>query len=67
MDIQATKLEQVLQRIKVIFEQEEDMDFWDSLSLEDRAAIDEGLEQLKKEQYVSHESVRKKIKSRFNF
>lgn len=78
MDIQATKLEliqlmlstkkeQVLQRIKNIFEQEWDVDFWDSLSLEDQKAIDEGLEQLDKGQYISHESVRDEIKNRFNF
>ena len=78
MDIQATKLEliqlmlstkkeQVLARIKNIFEQEGDIDFWDSLNLEDQAAIDEGLDQLEKGQYISHESVRDEIKDRFNF
>lgn len=78
MDIRTTKLElmqlmlntqkeQVLQRIKDIFEQEGEVDFWDELSLEDQSAIDEGLEQLDKGQYVSHESVREEIKSRFNF
>jgi hypothetical protein len=76
MDIQTTKLElmrlvlntrkeQVLQRIMEIFEQEEEADFWDELSSEDQSAIDEGLEQLNKGQYVSHESVREEIKSRF--
>lgn len=78
MDIQATKLElmklllntqkeQVLQRIKEIFEQEEGIDFWDGLNAEDQAAINEGIEQLDKGQYVSHESVREDIKKRFNF
>lgn len=78
MDIQAKKLElmklllntqkeQVLQRIKDIFEQEEGIDFWDDLHAEDQAAINEGIEQLDKGQYVSHESVRKDIKKRFNF
>lgn len=53
MDIRTTKLElmqlmlntqkeQVLQRIKDIFEQEGEVDFWDELSLEDQSAIDEG-------------------------
>lgn len=43
------------------------MDFWEGLNAEDRAAIDEGLEQLDKGQHVSHESVREEIKNRFNF
>lgn len=78
MDIQATKLElmklllntqkeQVLQRIKEIFEQEEGIDFWDELNAEDQTAINEGIEQLDKNQYVPHESVREDIKKRFNF
>ena len=78
MDIQATKLElmklllntqkeQVLQRIKDIFEQEEGVDFWDELIAEDQAAINEGIEQLDKGQHVSRESVREDIKKRFNF
>lgn len=77
MDIQATKLElmqlllntkkeKVLVRIKEVFEQE-GVDFWDELSLEDQTAINEGLEQLDNGQYVSHESVREDIKNRFNF
>jgi len=78
MDIRATKLElmqlmlntqkeQVLQRIKDVFEQEGETDYWDELSLEDQSAIDEGLEQLDKGQYVAHESVSEEIKNRFNF
>lgn len=77
MDIQATKLElmqlllntkkeEVLQRIKEVFEQE-GVDFWDELNAEDQAAINEGLEQLDKGQYVSHESVREEVKKHFNF
>lgn len=78
MDIQATKLElmklllntqkeQVLQRVKEIFEQEEDIDFWDELNAEDQAAIDEGIAQLDNGQYVSHNAVREDLKKRFNF
>ncbi|MDH5399523.1 MAG: hypothetical protein OEX02_15345 [Cyclobacteriaceae bacterium] len=78
MDIQATKLElmrlllnthkeQVLQKVKEILEKEQDVDFWDGLNAEDQAAINEGLDQLDKGQYVSHESVRKEISKRFNF
>ncbi|WP_229239775.1 hypothetical protein [Echinicola soli] len=35
---------------------EEEVDFWEGLSAEDGQAIDEGLEQLDKGQYVSRES-----------
>lgn len=77
MDIQATKLElmqlllntkkeKVLLRLKEVFEQE-GVDFWDELTTEDQAAISEGLEQLDKGQYVSHESVKEDIKNHFNF
>jgi len=78
MDVQATKLElmklllntqqeQVLHRIKEIFEQEEGIDFWDELTAEDQAAINEGIEQPDKGRHVSHESVREDIKKYFNF
>ncbi|MEM9391888.1 MAG: hypothetical protein AAGA02_15525 [Bacteroidota bacterium] len=60
-----TQKEQILERIEAIFAQEED--FWDELNAEDQAAINEGLSQLDEGQYVSHQSVRKDIKNRFNF
>lgn len=77
MDIQTTKLklmqllldtqkEQVLQRIKEIFDQENELDFWDELSEEDQAAIDDGLDQLDRGEYVSHQSVRDEIRTRLN-
>ncbi|MDO9554451.1 hypothetical protein [Rhodonellum sp.] len=59
--------ERILNAIKSLLNIEEEVDFWEELSAEDRAAIDEGLEQLDKGQYVSYESVRKEIKNRFNF
>lgn len=58
--------EHILNAIKSLLNIEDEMDFWEGLSPEDRAAIDEGLEQLDKGQHVSHESVREEIKSRFN-
>ena len=59
--------EQVLNAVKSLLNIEDEVDFWEGLSAEDRAAIDEGLEQLDKGQYTSHESVREEIKGRFNF
>ena len=61
-----TQKEEVLARIKAVFEQEE-VDFWDELSAEDQAAINEGLRQLDKGEHVSHQSVKEAIKNRFNF
>ncbi|WP_234364430.1 hypothetical protein [Lunatibacter salilacus] len=62
-----TKDERVLNAVKSLLNIEDQVDFWEELSVDDRAAIDEGLEQLDKGQYVSHESVREEIKNRFNF
>lgn len=59
--------ERVLNAVKSLLNIEDEVDFWEELSSEDRAAIDEGLEQLDKGQYVSHESVREEINKRFNF
>jgi predicted transcriptional regulator len=57
----------LLNAVKSLLNIEEEVDFWEELSAEDRAAIDEGLAQLDKGQYVSHQSVREEIKNRFNF
>ena len=59
--------EHLLNTIKSILNIEDEVDFWEELSPEDQAAIDDGLEQLDKGQYVSHESVREEIKNRFKF
>lgn len=62
-----SKDERVLNEVKSLLKIEDEVDFWEVLSDEDRAAIDEGLEQLDKGQYVSHETVKEEIKNRFNF
>lgn len=59
--------EDVLNAVKSLLNIEDEGDFWEELGAEDRAAIDEGLEQLDKGQHLSHESVRREIKNRFNF
>lgn len=62
-----TKDERVLNAVKSLLNIEDGEDLWEGLSPEDRAAIDEGLEQLDKGQHLSHETVREEIKNRFNF
>ncbi|WP_162340440.1 hypothetical protein [Cyclobacterium salsum] len=62
-----TNDDRVLNAVKSLLKIDDDGDFWEALSEEDRAAIDEGLEQLDKGQHLSHESVREEIKNRFNF
>lgn len=61
-----TKDEELLNRIKSLLKID-DEDFWNDLSPEDQAAINEGIEQLDKGQYVSHQSLQEEIKNRFNF
>ncbi len=59
--------EKQLQAVKSILGIKDDEDFWDELSVEDQASIDEGLNQLEKGKYVSHQSVKEEITRRFNF
>ncbi len=59
--------ESILNSVKSILKIEDEADFWNELSMDDKAAINEGLEQLDKGQYISHESVQEEIKKRFNF
>ncbi|MEX0813206.1 MAG: hypothetical protein WD048_13390 [Chitinophagales bacterium] len=77
MDIQATKIKlihlllntnevEILQQLKEVFEKKSP-DIWDELNDLDKAAINEGLEQLDKGQYVSHESVKDAIEAKYNF
>jgi predicted transcriptional regulator len=55
----------VLSKIEKI--QRENADWWDKLSKKDKDAINEGLEQLDRGEYLTREQVREKIKSKFNF
>lgn len=59
--------EQILNAVKSLLKIEDEVDFWEGLTAEDQAAIDEGLEQLDKGKYESRESVRKEIESKFDF
>ena len=57
--------EDVLNLIEKI--QKEKSDWWDNVSDKDKKAINEGLEQLDKGDYLSRAEVRAKIKEKFNF
>lgn len=57
----------ILNQVKSLLNIGEETDFWVDMSAEDKAAINEGLNQLDKGQYVSHSSVQESIKKRFNF
>ena len=57
--------ESVLEKVEKI--QKEKIDWWDTTSEEDKKAINEGLEQLDRGEYLTHSQVRSKIKERFNF
>jgi len=47
--------------------QKEKADWWDNVSHEDKHAINEGLEQLDKGEFVTRSQVRRKIKEKYNF
>jgi hypothetical protein len=57
--------ENILEKVEKI--QKEKADWWDTISEEDKKAINEGLEQLDKGEYLTLPEVRAKIKKRFNF
>jgi len=46
--------------------QKERTDWWDTMSNEDKDAVNEGLAQLDRAEYITHAEVRSKIKERFN-
>lgn len=73
MNIEATKLEllqlllntqkeSILLKIKSIYE-EESVDWWKELSIQEQKEIEEGLSEVENEQMVSHESVMKRFDS----
>ena len=57
----------VLNSVKSILKIDDEVDFWDELSLEEQSAINEGLEQLDNGQHVSHKTVQAEVAKRFNF
>lgn len=59
--------DRILNEIRSPLKIENEVDFWDTLSLDDKSSIQEGLDELNEGKHVSHESVKKEIKNRFNF
>ena len=57
--------ENILEKVEKI--QKEKTDWWDTLSDNDKKAINEGVSQLDKGEYLTHAQVRSKIKKRFKF
>ena len=55
----------ILEKVEKI--QKEKTDWWDTISDKDKKAINEGLEQLDRGEYLTHSQVRSKIKERFKF
>ena len=53
----------ILSKVKT---KKSEIDFWDELSEEEKASIEEGLSQIKKGQIYSHEEVMKEIAAKFN-
>ena len=62
--ISSIQEEDVLAQMERI--QREKSDWWDSVSNEDKTAINEGLEQLDKGEYMTRSQVRHKLKEKYN-
>jgi len=56
--------EDILNKVEKI--QRDNVDWWDTISDEDKKAINEGVEQLDRGEYLTRSQVRSKIKERFN-
>ena len=63
--ISSVQEEDVLAEMEKI--QRKKSDWWDAVSNEDKSAINEGLEQLDKGEYLTRSQVRNKIKGKYNF
>ncbi len=62
--ISSIQEEETLNEVEKI--QKEKADWWDKISRNDKKAIEEGLDQLNRGEFITHDKVRNKIKERFN-
>jgi hypothetical protein len=63
--ISSLQEEDILAKMEEI--QKEKVDWWNTMSNADKAAINEGLEQLDKGEFLTRSQVRNKIKETYNF
>jgi len=63
--ISSIQEEEILAEMERI--QKEKTDWWNTVSSEDKKAINEGLEQLDKGEFLTRSQVRNKIKEKYNF
>lgn len=57
--------DEILEKVEEI--QKESSDWWDTLSDDDKCAIENGLHQLNSGNYISHEQVRTRVMEKFKF
>jgi predicted transcriptional regulator len=62
--ISSIQEEETLNKVEKI--QKEKDDWWDKVSSKDKKAIEKGLDQLDRGEYITRDKVRTKIKERFN-
>ena len=63
--ISSIQEEDILSKVENI--QKGKADWWDKVSQKDKTAINEGLDQLDRGEYLTRDQARTKIKERFNF
>lgn len=57
---------QMLQAIYTLLSNKGSVDFWDELSAEQKAAIEESISELDRGEGIPHEQVMKEIKAKYN-
>ena len=62
--ISSIQEEETLSEVEKI--QKEKTDWWDKVSRKDKKAIEEGLDQLDRGEFITRDKVRNKIKEKFN-
>ena len=62
--ISSIQEEETLSEVEKI--QKEKADWWDNVSRKDKKAIEEGLDQLDRGEFITRDKVRNKIKEKFN-
>ena len=61
-----TKKPLTLKKVEEVLKNEEEQDWWDTLSDEERAEIEQGLAEADRGELIPHEVVMKEIKAKYN-